>query len=176
MRSFLFNGILIRQALKDDISDIFNQIRSLSQFQGTENYIYADQKRVEQILFGSGDCEHKTKAMVAERDGKIVGNIFYTFVELNMIYCPTPLMSVDSFYLEATERGNGLGTAMLRKVAEIGLGKGCTRVEWLTLNDNETAKEFYKKIGAKPRTDLQIYRLADRDFMNFINSNNDIAV
>jgi GNAT superfamily N-acetyltransferase len=46
-------------------------------------------------------------------------------------------------------RRQGLGRALLERVADIGARRGCGRFEWSALHWNENALQFYQKLGAR---------------------------
>ncbi len=48
---------------------------------------------------------------------------------------------------------------MLRRVAEITLERGGTRLEWLVLDRNKPAIALYERIAAKLLRDWRVYRL-----------------
>ena len=51
-------------------------------------------------------------------------------------------MTVDAY-----ESGKGVGTALLRAVADLARSRGCRRVWVLTTNDNLPALRFYQRQG-----------------------------
>lgn len=61
--------------------------------------------------------------------------------------------------MTSTERGSGAGKALLKHLAKIAVEKGCERFEWSVLDWNEPAIEFYKSLGAKPKSEWVGYQL-----------------
>ena len=57
-------------------------------------------------------------------------------------------------------RRQGLGRALLTRLASIAVERGCGRLEWAVLDWNEPAIAFYRSIGAVPLADWTTYRLA----------------
>jgi len=45
-------------------------------------------------------------------------------------------------------RGTGLGSALYKKVIEFAVEKGVKRTEWVVLDWNKPAVEFYQRSGA----------------------------
>ncbi|MGQ0333479.1 GNAT family N-acetyltransferase [Halomonas elongata] len=60
---------------------------------------------------------------------------------------------LEDLYVKSTERGSGAGKTLLKYLAEIAVEKGCERFEWSVLGWNEPAIEFYKSLGAKPKSE-----------------------
>lgn len=61
-------------------------------------------------------------------------------------------------------RGKGIGKMLLDKIISIAKERNYGRVEWSVLDWNESAIDFYKKIGAKPLDDWTIFRLTSDKF------------
>ena len=56
-------------------------------------------------------------------------------------------------------RGRGFGKALLRKLAQTAVERGCGRLEWACLDWNKPSIDFYLSLGAKPLDDWTVYRL-----------------
>ncbi len=81
-----------------------------------------------------------------EEDGRIVGyalffHNFSTFLGRRGLY-------LEDLYVQPTQRGSGLGTAMLRQLAALAVERQCGRFEWTVLDWNQPAISFYEKMGA----------------------------
>ena len=56
-------------------------------------------------------------------------------------------------------RGQGLGLALMKRLAQIAVERGCGRFEWWVLDWNEPAIGFYKSLGAKLMDGWSIVRV-----------------
>ena len=56
-------------------------------------------------------------------------------------------------------RGFGYGKALLQKLAQIALERGCGRLEWWCLDWNQPSIDFYRSLGAEPMSEWTTYRL-----------------
>ena len=56
-------------------------------------------------------------------------------------------------------RGKGFGKALLARLAQVALERGCGRMEWAVLKWNQPSIEFYDALGARPNSDWTVYRL-----------------
>ena len=56
-------------------------------------------------------------------------------------------------------RSRGVGYALFKYCAEEALKRGCGRFEWIVLDWNSHAINFYKRLGAKHMQDWHLYRL-----------------
>ena len=56
-------------------------------------------------------------------------------------------------------RGRGYGKAILKKLAQITVERGCGRLEWSCLDWNKPSIDFYLSLGAVSMNGWTIYRL-----------------
>ena len=61
--------------------------------------------------------------------------------------------------MRVERRGEGIGKALLVRLAQLAVERGCARMEWSVLNWNEPAIGFYRAIGAEARSDWTTFRL-----------------
>jgi GNAT superfamily N-acetyltransferase len=71
-------------------------------------------------------------------------------------------MWLEDLYVSPAHRRSGIGAALLARVAEITVARGCARLEWAALDWNDPALNFYEKIGAN-RLDPWILHRLDGD-------------
>jgi GNAT superfamily N-acetyltransferase len=85
-------------------------------------------------------------AMVAERaDGALVGLVHYLYHRSTLMAGPTCYLH-DLFTLES-ERGKGVGRALIEAVYAAAKAAHAERVYWLTHETNRTAMQLYDKIA-----------------------------
>lgn len=75
--------------------------------------------------------------LVAELDGETVGLLTYRFAD----------GECEAVTVDAYESGKGIGTALLRAVADLARALGCRRAWLTTTNDNLPALRFYQRQG-----------------------------
>ena len=93
--------------------------------------------------------------ILANVDSKIVG--FAHFRSL-----PSPLDScevgfLDDLFVLQEYRGKKIGYSLIEKVHQIGKSKNWPYINWITKDDNYTARTLYDKISTK--TDWNFYEL-----------------
>jgi GNAT superfamily N-acetyltransferase len=81
-------------------------------------------------------------ALVAEQDGRLIGFVHF-------LYHRSTSMMNDNCYLQdlftlESERGHGVGKALILSVYEKAKEQGSTRVYWLT---NDVARSLYDKVA-----------------------------
>jgi GNAT superfamily N-acetyltransferase len=147
-------SIVIRPAQIADVADILAFIRELAEYERLAHTVETTEDHLRKSLFGDSPA---AEALIAEFDGKAVGwalffTTFSTFKGLPGIY-------VEDIYVRPPVRGQGVGKALLRRIAQLAVDRGCGRVEWAVLDWNEPSIEFYRGVGAQPLDEWTTYRL-----------------
>jgi GNAT superfamily N-acetyltransferase len=91
------------------------------------------------------DAYEPMHALVAERDGKLLGLTHYLFHRSTIAIAPNCYLQ-DLFTSEAA-RGQGVGRALINGVYEQARSAGSPRVYWLTHQTNHTARQLYDKVA-----------------------------
>lgn len=144
----------IRAATAGDVSAMHALMYQLAQFEKLTHLFTGTPELLADALFGAHPA---AEALVADDAGKIVGYALFfhnysTFLGRRGLY-------LEDLYIEPTQRGTGLGTAMLRKLAAIAVERQCARFEWSVLDWNEPAIRFYEKMGATVFPDWRVVRV-----------------
>ena len=70
---------------------------------------------------------------------------------------------LEDLYVSPTQRGGGLGKALLTALAEECVAQGYARLEWSVLDWNEPAIGFYRSLGAVAMDGWTVNRLDGED-------------
>ncbi|GAA4546090.1 GNAT family N-acetyltransferase [Amycolatopsis samaneae] len=145
----------IRRVREEDVDAVVELVHDLAEYERApdECHLTADQLRA--ALFGESPALFGHVAVV---DGEIVGFMlwflnFSTWRGVHGIY-------LEDLYVRPSQRGTGLGKAMLATLAAECVARGYARLEWWVLNWNP-ATEFYKSLGAVPMDEWTVNRLTD---------------
>lgn len=93
------------------------------------------------------DAYEPMHALVAERDGALVGPAHYLFHRNTAMLGPTCYLQ-DLFTAQAA-RGAGVGRALIEAVYERARLSGSTRVYWMTQETNHTARILYDALAER---------------------------
>ena len=156
----------IRPATAHDVPTILSLIKELAEYEHLSHEVIATQESLTDALFGP---RRAGEALIAEMAGEPAGYALFfhsisTFLGRAGIY-------LEDLYVRPNLRGQGIGRALLKRVAQIAVDRRCGRLEWSVLNWNEPAIRFYRSLGAAPLEEWTMYRLtgdalrrvADRD-------------
>ncbi len=150
----------LRLAQSEDVPAIFTLIQSLAQYENLAHLVTGSPVALHEDLFGSHACIECLVAESMPHDGQPVPQIigfalfftnYSTFLTRRGIY-------LEDLFVLPQYRRKGIGKAMISKVAEIALKRGCGRFEWAVLDWNTPAINFYQQLGAEVLPDWRICR------------------
>ena len=145
--------IAIRKAEWQDVPLLLEFIRGIARFGKMEDEVIASPEVLEREMFD----EHRAEALFAVADGREVGFALYfynfsTFIGHSGLY-------LEDLFVWPEYRGKGYGKALLLHLVKTARNHHCGRMEWMSLDWNKTANDFYRSLGAVPIDDCTVYRL-----------------
>lgn len=146
--------IAIRPATERDTPVVLDLIRQLAEYERLAHVVTATEERIRRTLFGPHPA---AEAILAETESECAG--FAVFFGTYSTHLAQPGLYLEDLYVKPHLRGQAIGKALLRRVAEIAVERGCGRLEWCALDWNEPAIRFYTNLGAEPLSAWTKYRL-----------------
>ncbi len=151
----------IRFANENDVDIILDFIRNLAEYEEMLDDVVATPELLREWIFQ----KQKAEVIFAVHNGKEIGfalffHNFSTFLGRAGIY-------LEDLFVLPEYRGNGFGKALLRKLAEIAVERGCGRLEWSCLDWNKPSIDFYLSLGATPMDEWTVYRMAGEKLNEF---------
>ena len=156
------SAFALRPAQAADLQSITGLIRELADFEKLGHLVQTTPEALHPHLFGERPV---AEAMVAESEGRVVA--FALFFTNFSTFLARPGLYLEDLYVQPAARGLGIGKAMLSRLAELALERGCGRFEWSVLDWNENAIRFYEKMGASVMPDWRICRVAGEALERF---------
>jgi GNAT superfamily N-acetyltransferase len=147
----------IRPARPDDAPTIASLIRELAAYERLEDQAKATADDLTRHLFGDRPA---AEVLIAEVDGDPVG--FALYFATFSTFRGQPGLYLEDLFVRPEHRGQGIGKALLARVARIAVDRGSGRLEWSVLDWNSPSIEFYRSQGAIPMDEWTVFRVADR--------------
>jgi GNAT superfamily N-acetyltransferase len=148
------NDYKIRPAQKADAIAIFSLIQELAVYEKLTHQVTGTPEALADHLFGTPAY---AEAIVAESQEQLIG--FALFFKTYSTFLTKPGLYLEDIFVREAHRGQGIGKALLKAVAQIAQERDCGRLEWSVLDWNESAIAFYKKMGAEVLPDWRICRV-----------------
>jgi GNAT superfamily N-acetyltransferase len=143
----------IRAAIEDDAALIFDLICELATYEKLRDEVVGTPEILRASLFDRRDAE----ALIVESGSEAIGYaIFYT--TFSTFECRSGIW-LEDVYVSPEHRRGGIGLQIMEHLAAIALQRGHVRLEWVALDWNEPALNFYAKLGAATLDDWLIHRL-----------------
>lgn len=147
-------NLQIRPAIESDVPTILRFIRELAAFEREPDAVIATEAMIRDALFGKQPAAH---AIIASIDGEPLGYALYFFNFSTWL--GRPGLYLEELYVTPPSRGAGIGKSLLTHLARVASERGCGRMEWMVLDWNEPAIEFYRALGAEPLSEWTVFRL-----------------
>jgi GNAT superfamily N-acetyltransferase len=146
--------VTVRLATPDDVDAIHALIDELAHYERSAHEFVATVDQLRAALFA--DAPH-VFCHLAEVDGEVVGLALW-FLNYST-WLGTSGIYLEDLYVKPSQRGRGLGMALMRALATICLERGYTRFSWSVLDWNTPSIDFYRSIGAVAMDEWTTYRL-----------------
>ncbi len=151
-------NFIIKDATPGDASLILSFIHQIAEYEKLSHEVIANIDDVKRLFF----CENpKVFCMFGFYNEVAVGYAVY-FYNFSTFLCKHGLYLEDLF-VKPDYRGKGFGKSLLLHLSRIALLNNCGRMEWIVLDWNTPAMNFYKSLHAKPLDEWTTFRLTENE-------------
>ncbi len=152
------DGVLIRPATEADLPVFLDLVDALADYEKLGRPPPEARARLARDGFQE---PRRFRAFMGELDGEPVGYAitFHTYSS----FLALPTLYLEDVFVLPEARGKGVGRAFFRFLAKEAVRQGCGRMEWVVLNWNQLAIDFYDRLGATRMEDWHTYRLTADD-------------
>ena len=137
------SAITVRPAASGDVGHILEMIRSLAEYEHLADQCVIQAEALREHLFGHDPA---AEVLIAQIDSSAAG--FALFFTTYSTFLGKPGLWLEDLFVFDEHRGNGLGRALLRRLAQTAIARGYGRLEWSVLDANRSAIAFYQSLGA----------------------------
>ena len=132
----------IRPGTKDDMPAVLDLIRELAAFEREPHAVVVTVDELVKDGFGQDPLFY---TLVAETGDGIIGMALFYY---RYSTWKGKTIHLEDLIVKQDQRGTGAGSALYKEVIKFAKQEGVRRVEWVVLNWNTHAIEFYERSGA----------------------------
>ena len=159
MGAAFFMDIRIETVEETDLHAVIELMRSFAEYEHLAEYCTVTAERLRAAMFGETAF---VEGLVARSAAKLVGYaLFYpafsSFRGERGIY-------LEDIYIDPEYRRHDLGHRMLKAIAQRAAATGSERIDFMVLDWNEPAVNFYLKHGAEKNDDESHFKFGGEAF------------
>ena len=99
----------------------------------------------------------RISVFLGEMEGQAVA--YAIVLETYSSFLALPTLYLEDLFVIPGARRHGMGRAFFQALAAEAVRRGCGRMEWVVLDWNQLAIDFYEKLGARRMSEWYTYRL-----------------
>jgi GNAT superfamily N-acetyltransferase len=148
--------ITIRPATAADGETFLGLVDALADYEKLDRPTPEARARLLADAFGE---RQRISVFLGEADGAAVA--YAIVLETYSSFLALPTLYLEDLFVVPDARRGGIGRAFFRHLAGEAVRRGCGRMEWVVLDWNRLAIDFYDKLGARRLTEWYTYRLSE---------------
>jgi GNAT superfamily N-acetyltransferase len=149
-------GFRLRASTPGDVPGIVGLIGELADYEKLTHLLEVTPEQLHLHLFGPTPA---AEAWVAESDDGRGLLAFALFFRNFSTFLGRPGLYLEDLYVQPQARGLGIGRALIERLAQLAVARGCGRFEWSVLDWNAPAIGFYQRLGATVMTEWHLCRV-----------------
>ena len=160
--------VTVRRAEREDIPTLHTLIAALADF---EQLAPPDAEAQERFARHGWPAEGQAPRFTAwlayihdtnpETGGEVLTPAAYAITfETYSSFLARPTLYVEDIFVLQAFRRRAVGSALMQRLIQEAQTRDCGRMEWVVLDWNTSAQEFYKRLGAQYLQEWHCYRLA----------------
>ena len=155
----------IREAVPDDAPVIAGLIDELATYERLAHESRPNPEALRRHLDPGSNPRCEALLAVESPGGSPIG--FALFFPSYSTFLTEFGLYLEDLFVRPAFRRAGVGKALLARVVELARERGCERVEWSVLTWNDSAIEFYRRLGANSKDDWVTMRLSGEALRRF---------
>lgn len=155
-------NIIVRKAIKEDSKSILELIQHLADFENEPEQVEVTLKDIEQDGFGANPL---FKAFVAEVDNEVVGMALYYY---RYSTWKGKTIHLEDLIVREDMRKKNIGSLLYNAIMKQAFDEKVRRVEWVVLDWNTPARNFYINSGAKILEGWETVQMDEASLKSFV--------
>lgn len=148
-------SLTIRPATEADVPLLLEFIRSIAEYEKLLHEVVATEESLHESFFGERPV---AEGIFGEWNGESAA--FAVYFENFSTFEGRACLYLEDLFVKPEFRKKGIGQQMLKHLASIAVERGCPRFDWVALDWNEPAIDFYENLGAKNMAEWRHFRLS----------------
>jgi GNAT superfamily N-acetyltransferase len=153
--------VTIRFAIEEDVPLILSLIKGIAEYEKLLHEVIATEVLLSENLFGK---RRTAEVILAYYKNEPAG--FALFFHNFSTFVGKPGIYLEDIFIKPELRGKGIGKILLAYLGKLAIERDCGRIEWSVLDWNESAIQFYKKLGALPMEEWTVFRITSDRMKN----------
>lgn len=148
-------GVEVHLAKPSDAARVLTHIRELAEYEREPEAVEATEESLREQM----SSDHPPfECLLADVDGEPAG--FAMFFHNYSSWAGRRGLYLEDVFIRPERRRDGVGMALMTRLAKIAVERDCARFEWVVLTWNEPALRFYEKIDAERMEQWRLFRLS----------------
>lgn len=156
--------MILRKATPNDMAAVHQLITELAIFEKEPEAVATTP---EELLRDGFSANPLFEALVADVDGQILGMALY-YPRYSTWKGKT--LHLEDLIVSEQHRGKGIGLALYQAFIQEAVKQNVRRVEWVVLDWNQPAIDFYEKSGAVVLNDWKTVQMTNEQMQAFLKS------
>ena len=146
--------VQVRRAVPADGPAYVGLVRALAEFEWLPP---PDEQACIRLVADAFADPPRYELWIGELDGEVVAYAatFMTYSTFRAL----PSLYLEDIFVHPASRRAGVAKALLTRLREDAVARGCGRFEWMCLDWNSNAKVLYSQFGAKENADFRLWRM-----------------
>ena len=154
--------MIIRKGTPQDMPAVLELIKELAAFEKEPDAAILTADELVRDGFGAQPLFY---TFVAEQEGEIIGMALFYY---RYSTWKGKTIHLEDLIVKESKRGTGAGSALYKEVLTFAKAQGVRRVEWVVLNWNTHAIDFYKRSGATVFQDWLTVQMDEEGITKFM--------
>jgi len=137
-----FSAMIIRRGQREDMPAVLELIKELAAFEKEPDAVVVTVDELVKDGFGEMPL---FQTFVAVQEDEIIGMALFYY---RYSTWKGKTIHLEDLIVKENKRGTGAGSALYKEVLQFAKREGVRRVEWVVLNWNKHAIDFYERSGA----------------------------
>jgi GNAT superfamily N-acetyltransferase len=161
--------IVVRPAIVSDSTAFLELIDELANYEKLKS---PDAEGKARLVKDMTETKPRFITFIAEYEGKPVG--YSIAFETYSSFMALPKLYIEDIFVLPEYRSKKIGYTLFKMMVEEAVHRGCCQIEWAVLHWNQLAIDFYKRQGAVPMEECELFCLKRAEMEKILNSKSSI--